>query len=88
MLTKIKYFAFALIIIILSLYLLFATWTNDRLKDHETRLRNIEDHNRPAGEYQVYLNDDSIRVYDGSRYVGAVVNGNTAIDSLFWKDNE
>lgn len=37
--------------------------------------------------YRIILGD-SIYVYQGDRRVGAVPNGTSAIDSLFWKDNE
>lgn len=43
---------------------------------------------RTLRDYQILLSEDSIHLYDGTRYVGAVHLANTAIDSLIYKDNQ
>jgi hypothetical protein len=43
---------------------------------------------RPWYEYQLILEDDFMHIENNGRYVGSVPYGNTAIDSLFIKDNE
>lgn len=39
-------------------------------------------------EYQIEINNDSILVYDGERFVGGCEWGGGKIDSIFLKDNQ